>query len=65
MGNTYRRAIHRGTIKNDRGEVFALCARYPKPLDLSKATFTFQGEKVTCLHCLKKMNAPDVELRLT
>lgn len=51
------KAVHRGKLVDEHGNVSALCYARPRPIDLSKATWTNRDEAVTCRRCLALMEA--------
>ncbi len=52
-----KRIVHRGAKINQRGGVSPLCAKTPRALDLSKATWVLRDEAVTCPKCLRLIAA--------
>lgn len=47
--------VHRAKGIRGDGAVSALCFRGPRPIDLSRASWTLRDDGVTCKRCLKKM----------
>lgn len=47
-----------GAVRED-GNVSALCFQRPRPIDLTKATWTLREEAVTCPRCRKAMKVPE------
>lgn len=42
---------HRAHLVTEMGEVSALCFKWPKPIDLTRARWTIRPEAVTCPRC--------------
>ncbi len=53
-----QRIRHYPKLINPEGEVTPLCAKKPKPIDMTKASWTFQKGGVTCRKCLEILNRP-------
>jgi len=53
--NPFEKIIHRGDKCNDKGQVSALCFERPRPINLSKSSWTNRDEAVTCAKCLRKL----------
>ena len=51
------RLVHRATLMRADGAASAMCFARPKPIDLSKATWTNRDEAVTCPKCRVLMAA--------
>ncbi len=49
------RVYHKAAEVNEKGDVSAVCYAKPRRIDLSRATWTFRWEAVTCQKCLSKM----------
>jgi hypothetical protein len=52
-----RRTVHYGAKVNERGQVSALCFDPPKPIWLSRATWTLAETTVTCERCKRLLLA--------
>lgn len=46
---------HRGHLVSQGGKVSALCYSRPRPIPMSRETWTLQPTAVTCKACLAKM----------
>lgn len=50
-----KKLYHRASKIHDDGKVSALCFARPRPIDLSRASWTIRDEAVTCPRCLRLM----------
>jgi len=48
-----KKIVHRAKLISPDGDVSPLCAKKPKPIDLSRAIWTIIDEAVTCPRCRK------------
>ena len=46
---------HMAHLVSNRGDMSALCFSTPRPIDLSKASWTLRQEAVTCGKCQQKL----------
>lgn len=51
----YQKPYHLAHLMTERGDVSALCFDRPRPIDLTRASWTIRPEAVTCPKCRKKM----------
>lgn len=49
------RRVHKAKLVRSDGRVSALCFRRPRPIDLSRASWTLRWSAVTCPACLAKL----------
>lgn len=49
-----KKPVHHAKHVNQNGDVSALCFEKPRPIDLSKATWTNRAEAVTCKKCMAR-----------
>lgn len=52
------KVIHRAKHIREDGAVSPLCAKIPRAIDLSRATWSNRDEAVTCPKCLELMKEP-------
>lgn len=45
------KTVHKASLVREDGAVSPLCAKSPRPIDLSRATWTLREEAVTCKRC--------------
>jgi hypothetical protein len=48
--------VHKAGKINENGHVSALCFRKPRPIDLTRASWTLVDKFVTCGHCKQQLN---------
>jgi hypothetical protein len=50
-----QKVVHRAKQIRGDGAVSALCFRGPRPIDLSRASWTTRDAAVTCKNCLRAL----------
>lgn len=56
------KTIHMAALISPTGEVSPLCAKRPKAIDLTKASWTNRSEAVTCRRCRSMLAAVQTPL---